>query len=74
MLDHYAARIFEEYGLADAVRWFVEMVHDAGDDSTAGPFRRRLAKARLDRLFSSPPAAAAFADLMAGTALAEQAS
>jgi p-hydroxybenzoate 3-monooxygenase len=50
-------------------RWFTEMVHEAGDDSSTGPFRRRLAQARLDRLFASPPAAAAFADLMAGTAL-----
>jgi p-hydroxybenzoate 3-monooxygenase len=47
-------------------RWFSEMVHDAGDASTAGPFRQRLARARLDRLFHSAPAAAAFADLMAG--------
>jgi p-hydroxybenzoate 3-monooxygenase len=47
--------------------WFSEMVHDAGDDSVAGPFRRQLAKARLDRLFNSASAAAAFADLMAGT-------
>lgn len=45
-------------------RWFTEMVHDAG---TADPFRRRLAVARFDRLFRSPPAAAAFADLMSGT-------
>jgi p-hydroxybenzoate 3-monooxygenase len=48
-------------------RWFTELVHDAGDETTSGPFRRRLAKARLDRLFRSPPAAAAFADLMSGT-------
>ncbi|SDS75547.1 4-hydroxybenzoate 3-monooxygenase [Actinoplanes derwentensis] len=47
-------------------RWFAEMVHDAGAESDA--FRRRLARARLDRLFESPYAAAAFADLMAGTA------
>jgi p-hydroxybenzoate 3-monooxygenase len=47
-------------------RWFSEMVHDAGDGSAVGPFRHRLAKARLDRLFHSAPAAAAFADLMAG--------
>jgi p-hydroxybenzoate 3-monooxygenase len=46
-------------------RWFSEMVHEAADDSV-GAFRRRLAKARLDRLFHSPSAAAAFADLMAG--------
>ncbi|GAA2476281.1 4-hydroxybenzoate 3-monooxygenase [Winogradskya humida] len=44
-------------------RWYTEMVHDI----TADPFRRKLAKARLDRLFTSPPAAEAFADLMAGT-------
>ena len=44
-------------------RWFTEMVHDAA----SGPFRRRLARARFERLFRSPPAAAAFADLMAGT-------
>jgi p-hydroxybenzoate 3-monooxygenase len=48
-------------------RWFTEMVHDAGDDTPAGPFRRRLARARFERLFRSPPAAAAFADLMSGT-------
>jgi p-hydroxybenzoate 3-monooxygenase len=48
-------------------RWFTEMVHDAGDETTSGPFRRKLARARLDRLFASPVAAAAFADLMAGT-------
>jgi p-hydroxybenzoate 3-monooxygenase len=40
------------------------MVHDAG---IADPFRRKLARARFERLFRSPPAAAAFADLMSGT-------
>jgi len=44
------------------------------DDTTAGPFRRRPAKARLDRLFPRPPAAAAFADPMADNPLAAQAS
>jgi p-hydroxybenzoate 3-monooxygenase len=48
-------------------RWFTEMVHDAGDATLAGPFRRKLARARFERLFRSPPAAAAFADLMSGT-------
>jgi len=50
-------------------RWFTEMVHDAGDDSASGPFRRRLARARLDRLWTSPKSAEWFADMMAGTAL-----
>lgn len=48
-------------------RWMTEMLHDAGDDGAAGPFRRELAKARLDRLFSSSTAAAGFAEMMAGT-------
>ncbi|NUP65059.1 MAG: 4-hydroxybenzoate 3-monooxygenase [Nonomuraea sp.] len=47
-------------------RWMTEMTHDAGDDSLVGPFQRRLARARLDRLFTSAPAARAFGDLMAG--------
>ena len=50
-------------------RWFTEMVHDAGDDSETGPFRRRLAEARFERLFTHQPTAAAFADMMAGTEL-----
>ncbi|MEJ3750889.1 4-hydroxybenzoate 3-monooxygenase [Actinomycetes bacterium KLBMP 9797] len=47
-------------------RWLTEMVHDAGDAARCGPFRRELARARLDRLFDSPTAAAAFATLMTG--------
>lgn len=47
-------------------RWFTEMTHDAG--THADPFRRRLAKARFDRLFRNEAAAAHFADMMAGTA------
>lgn len=47
-------------------RWMTEMTHEAGDETLAGPFRRRLARARLDRLFTSGPAARAFGDMMAG--------
>jgi len=43
-------------------RWFTEMVHDLDGD----PFRRRLAKARFDRLFTNSAAAVAFAEMMAG--------
>jgi p-hydroxybenzoate 3-monooxygenase len=46
--------------------WMIEMLHYAGDDSMVGPFRKRLARARLERLFTSTSAARAFADLMAG--------
>ncbi|MFD0525200.1 4-hydroxybenzoate 3-monooxygenase [Paractinoplanes durhamensis] len=48
-------------------RWFTEMVHDAA--AAEDPFRRRLAKARFDRLWTNPKAADWFADMMAGTAL-----
>jgi len=47
-------------------RWFTEMVHDAADPD---PFRRRLARARFERLWTNPKAAEWFADMMAGTAL-----
>jgi p-hydroxybenzoate 3-monooxygenase len=63
-----AERLVRIWDTQEFSRWFTEMVHDAGDERTSGPFRRGLAKARYDRLFRSPPAAAAFADLMSGTA------
>ena len=46
--------------------WLTRTVHDAGDDSRCGPFERHLARARLDRLFTSPVAARSFAELMTG--------
>ncbi|MGW3349957.1 4-hydroxybenzoate 3-monooxygenase [Nonomuraea rubra] len=46
-------------------RWMHEMMHEAGNAAPAGPFRRQLARARLERLFDSDAAARAFADLMA---------
>ncbi|MFI5897078.1 4-hydroxybenzoate 3-monooxygenase [Actinoplanes sp. NPDC051513] len=49
----------------DFSRWFTEMVHDIDGD----PFRRKLARARFERLFTNHPAAVAFADMMAGIEL-----
>ncbi|MET7573255.1 4-hydroxybenzoate 3-monooxygenase [Streptomyces sp. NPDC005492] len=46
--------------------WMTRMLHDAGDATQSGPFHRGLARARLDRLFTSPTAARAFAELMTG--------
>jgi p-hydroxybenzoate 3-monooxygenase len=53
--------------------WLTRTLHDAGDDTRCGPFHRSLARARLDRLFTSPAAARAFAELMTGLDLAEDA-
>ncbi|MFD7817139.1 4-hydroxybenzoate 3-monooxygenase [Streptomyces sp. NPDC059785] len=46
--------------------WLTRTVHDAGDATGSGPFLRHLARARLDRLFTSPTATRAFAELMTG--------
>jgi p-hydroxybenzoate 3-monooxygenase len=68
-LDRYSADCLRRvWNYQEFSRWLTETLHDAGDDSLAGPFRRRLALARLDRLVSSPSAARAFADLLAGIA------
>lgn len=53
--------------------WMTRMLHDAGDASRSGPFHRGLARARLDRLFTSPTAALAFSELMTGFDLVEDA-
>jgi p-hydroxybenzoate 3-monooxygenase len=47
-------------------RWMTEMLHESGDDSVAGPFRRGLARARLARVLDGGPLAVAFAEMMAG--------
>jgi len=47
-------------------RWMTEMLYESGDVSLAGPFRQRLARARLERLFTSRAAANMFAELMVG--------
>jgi p-hydroxybenzoate 3-monooxygenase len=45
--------------------WLTELVHEVDGD----PFRRKLARARFDRLFTNHAAAVAFADMMAGVDL-----
>lgn len=66
-LDTYSATCLRRtWDHQEFSRWLLEMVHDAGDASRCGPFRRELARARLARLFESPAAATAFAVLRAG--------
>jgi p-hydroxybenzoate 3-monooxygenase len=66
-LDAYSATCLERvWNYQEYSRWLTEMMHESGDAALAGTFRRQLARARLDRLFTSDPAARAFADLMAG--------
>jgi p-hydroxybenzoate 3-monooxygenase len=68
-LDAYSRTCLERtWNYQEFSLWMTEMLHDAGDDSAAGPFRGKLALARLKRLSDSDTAAEAFAELMAGLA------
>ena len=60
-------RVWNDQEFSD---WLTRTLHDAGDDTDSGPFHRNLARARLDRLLTSPTAARAFAELMTGLDLA----
>ncbi|NRQ32789.1 4-hydroxybenzoate 3-monooxygenase [Nonomuraea sp. NN258] len=66
-LDAYSDTCLQRvWNYQEFCRWLTEMTHEAGDDRLAGAFRRRLARARLERLFTSEVAGRAFADLVAG--------
>jgi p-hydroxybenzoate 3-monooxygenase len=63
-LHTYSARCLRRvWNDQEFSHWLTRTLHDAGD---AEPFLRNLARARLDRLFNSPAAASAFAELMTG--------
>ncbi|MCN9243439.1 4-hydroxybenzoate 3-monooxygenase [Streptomyces sp. RY43-2] len=66
--SYSAACLRRTWNYQEFSRWMTEMLHDAGDVSRAGPFHRKLALARLDRLCTSRTAALDFAELMAGLA------
>lgn len=46
--------------------WITDVMHDAGDASHAGEFRKRVARAELERQFTSPAASRLFGEFMAG--------
>ncbi|MEU0941446.1 FAD-dependent monooxygenase [Streptomyces canus] len=63
-LRTYSARCLRRVGNdQEFSHWLTRTLHDAGD---CEPFLRQPAPARLDRLFTSPAAAGAFAELMTG--------
>ncbi|MER5427549.1 4-hydroxybenzoate 3-monooxygenase [Streptomyces sp. NPDC002588] len=49
--------------------WLTRALHDAGDATGSGSYLRGVARARLDRLFTSPTAARGFAEIMTGVDL-----
>jgi p-hydroxybenzoate 3-monooxygenase len=46
--------------------WINDLMHDAGDHSYAGEFRKQIARAELQRQFSSPAANQLFTELTSG--------
>ncbi|MFI2029723.1 hydroxybenzoate 3-monooxygenase [Streptomyces buecherae] len=46
--------------------WVTDLVHDAGDASYRGAFRRRLARAEFERLFDSETAGRLFGEFLTG--------
>lgn len=46
--------------------WITELIHNAGDASHEGEFRKQIARAELERQFNSPTANRLFGELAAG--------
>jgi hypothetical protein len=46
--------------------WITEVMHNAGDPAYAGEFRKQVARAELQRQFTSPAANRLFGELIAG--------
>jgi p-hydroxybenzoate 3-monooxygenase len=46
--------------------WITNLMHDAGDTSYAGEFRKQIARAELQRQFTSPAANRLFSELTSG--------
>ncbi|MEU6763946.1 hypothetical protein ABZ916_15655 [Streptomyces sp. NPDC046853] len=46
--------------------WITELMHNAGDASHEGEFRKQTARAELQRQFTSPAASQLFSELTSG--------
>ncbi|MGW5700599.1 4-hydroxybenzoate 3-monooxygenase [Amycolatopsis japonica] len=66
-LDAYSDdRLREVWNYQAFATWFTDTVHDAGDPSYRGEFRHRVARADLDRLYSSATANRLLSEFVAG--------
>ncbi len=67
LLDGYSATCLSHVWNYQAYAvWITDLMHNAGDASYGGAFRKRIARAELRRLNDSPSAARLFNDLNAG--------
>ncbi|WP_370970975.1 4-hydroxybenzoate 3-monooxygenase [Amycolatopsis sp. cg9] len=67
LLDEYSETCLDHVWNYQAfASWITDVMHDAGDASYAGEFRKRIARAELTRQFTSPAASRLFGELVAG--------
>ena len=52
---------YQEYAV-----WVTDMLHDAGDSTRVGAFRQKIARARLERLFTSDTANRLYSEFTSG--------
>ena len=68
LLDDYSATCLRHIWNYQAfATWITETMHNAGDASYEGEFRKQIARAELERQFVSPAANRLFSELTAGT-------
>lgn len=67
LLDSYSSTCLRHIWNYQAfATWITETMHNAGDASYEGEFRKRIARAELERQFTSPTANRLFGELTAG--------
>ncbi|GAA2712249.1 4-hydroxybenzoate 3-monooxygenase [Actinoplanes palleronii] len=68
LLDEYSATCLRHIWNYQAfATWITDLMHNAGDPTYAGEFRKQVARAELQRQFTSPAANRLFSELTAGT-------
>lgn len=66
-LENYSDNVLPHiWTYQDFSVWMTETMHDAGDPTQHGMFRQKIARARIDTLFSSPTAARLHGDYQRG--------
>ncbi|GHA13681.1 4-hydroxybenzoate 3-monooxygenase [Streptomyces echinoruber] len=67
LLDDYSSTCLRHVWNYQAfAAWITEIMHNVGDASYAGEFRKQIARAELERLFTSPTANRLFSEFSAG--------
>ncbi|MGW3428477.1 FAD-dependent monooxygenase [Streptomyces melanosporofaciens] len=67
LLDTYSATCLRHVWNYQAfAAWFTDLMHDSGDVSYQGEFRRQIARAELDRLYASESANRLFSEFLTG--------